>query len=1226
MKKRLICLLLSAVMVLSLIPLTAVNVFADDETAVMSISDDAIEVLKAFEGFHKYAYYDYGQWSIGYGTACEENEYPNGISEALADTLMRQEVAGKEQYVRSFAETWELDLEQHQYDALVLFTYNFGQGWMSANGDFRQSIIDGDTGNDFIYNIARWCKAGGEPLISLLERRLCEADMYLNSNYTNLETRRENYTYVLFDSNDGSLDVLMQGYDADTPTVVRPVPYKTDCRFLGWYTEDEGGEWVTTLDYSTSEMTLHAHWQQGEGSTDGNGNVLGVEASYRYPAASIASLSVYETPDADAKVTGTVAATTTLSIVADYVDETDVKWGKLSTGGWVKLGKAVPDVIISDEQPVKVTITNSFVNVRQAAGADSDKVGTLSYGDRVTIYKTTLVGDALWGRYTGGWIALEYTDYELALENIENENMPVIATGVVTANSYLRIRKGPSTAYAEIGKLLPGDEIEIKQIKKVGNLEWGRIDEGWVCMTYVQLVEDEPDTPDATEKPDDTDTPDDTQKPEDTDTPNEPETSVLTGTVINTDQLRVRTGAGTANKEVMRLKSGTKVTIYEQTVVNGTPWGRIDEGWVCLNYIILDVTEENLKNVVTGTVISNTKLNVRTGAGTNYPKVTGLEKGTKVTVYEAVTVKNLLWGRIDEGWVCLEYVQLDAALPNVPEAPEATEPETPGESVTPSEPEELPEGVLYTGTVINTDELRVRTGAGTANPEVTRLTSGTEVNIYEETTVNGVLWGRTDLGWVAMTYIKVNPSTTDKENAVKGVVISNSNLNVRSAAGTHNMKVASLPTGTEVTVYEIVKVGTNEWGRIDQGWVCMVYIQIVEDEPEVPTETVKPDEEEKDDPETPTESVAPTEPETPVVPEELPEGALYSGTVINTDELRVRTGAGTKNEEITRLKQGTKVYIYEEVTADGNLWGNIGEGWVCMVYIKVNPTAEDLENAATGVVIAPNGMNVRSKPGAWNQQVGRLETGAEVQVFEITEVNGVAWGRIDGGWVAMQYIELVEDMPEDTEATESTESTETTESTEATESTESTETPDSDTTENPEDGEMTPVITAFEYTHAEYAALINEAIKNSGYVLMDKGEEDGMQMYALGASDPSAGTEIYLLVAFEMAENSDKVAGVTVVAPTMEDETIMALLRTVSEAAMKVADATIGSDVVDALHQMEPEVDTDGNTMQGMFYENVMLMYMETLPVEDDSTTEEDESAPAMAAYSIYAVEFVEAE
>jgi uncharacterized protein YgiM (DUF1202 family) len=50
--------------------------------------------------------------------------------------------------------------------------------------------------------------------------------------------------------------------------------------------------------------------------------------------------------------------------------------------------------------------------------------------------------------------------------------------------------------------------------------------------------------------------------------------------------LYVRSGPGTNNKIVDRLYDGQTVTILETTDVNGTQWGRIANGWVCMDYIV----------------------------------------------------------------------------------------------------------------------------------------------------------------------------------------------------------------------------------------------------------------------------------------------------------------------------------------------------------------------------------------------------------------------------------------------------------------------------------------------------------------------------------------------------------------------------------------------------------------------------------------------------------------
>ena len=61
MKKRMLCLFLSAILLLGLIPVTSLRASADDE---MAISQEAIDVLKEFEGFHPNRYWDYQHYSI----------------------------------------------------------------------------------------------------------------------------------------------------------------------------------------------------------------------------------------------------------------------------------------------------------------------------------------------------------------------------------------------------------------------------------------------------------------------------------------------------------------------------------------------------------------------------------------------------------------------------------------------------------------------------------------------------------------------------------------------------------------------------------------------------------------------------------------------------------------------------------------------------------------------------------------------------------------------------------------------------------------------------------------------------------------------------------------------------------------------------------------------------------------------------------------------------------
>lgn len=54
-----------------------------------------------------------------------------------------------------------------------------------------------------------------------------------------------------------------------------------------------------------------------------------------------------------------------------------------------------------------------------------------------------------------------------------------------------------------------------------------------------------------------------------------------------------------------------------------------------------------------GKVCVNSVLNIRAGAGTNYPAIGGLVNGAIVGILE----ERNNWGRIDRGWICLDYVK-----------------------------------------------------------------------------------------------------------------------------------------------------------------------------------------------------------------------------------------------------------------------------------------------------------------------------------------------------------------------------------------------------------------------------------------------------------------------------------------------------------------------------------------------------------------------------------------
>lgn len=150
----------------------------------LSTSQAGIDLIKRLEGYSKYAYKDYSQWSIGYGTACEENEYPDGITEPEAEALLIKAVSVYEIYLDTFLNKYSVELTQPQYDALVSFTYNLGNVWVREK-DFalRDILISGagaSSGTEIRNAFSEFVSAGGEVLEGLVTRRKLEADMFIS--------------------------------------------------------------------------------------------------------------------------------------------------------------------------------------------------------------------------------------------------------------------------------------------------------------------------------------------------------------------------------------------------------------------------------------------------------------------------------------------------------------------------------------------------------------------------------------------------------------------------------------------------------------------------------------------------------------------------------------------------------------------------------------------------------------------------------------------------------------------------------------------------------------------------------------------------------------------------------------------------------------------------------------------------------------------------------------
>ena len=141
----------------------------------MTPSKKAIDLIKSFEGKFLKAYRDpIGIWTIGYGTI----KYPNGqwvkggdvITEQQATDYLMHEVIQKAKGITAI-------VNQNQFDALVSFAYNLGNGALNNSTLLKKvkaNPCDPTIRNEFM----RWVNAGGKKLTGLVSRRQAEADLY----------------------------------------------------------------------------------------------------------------------------------------------------------------------------------------------------------------------------------------------------------------------------------------------------------------------------------------------------------------------------------------------------------------------------------------------------------------------------------------------------------------------------------------------------------------------------------------------------------------------------------------------------------------------------------------------------------------------------------------------------------------------------------------------------------------------------------------------------------------------------------------------------------------------------------------------------------------------------------------------------------------------------------------------------------------------------------------
>lgn len=356
--------------------------------------------------------------------------------------------------------------------------------------------------------------------------------------------------------------------------------------------------------------------------------------------------------------------------------------------------------------------------------------------------------------------------------------------------------------------------------------------------------------------------------------------------------------------------------------------------------------------------VSVDNLDVHKKSSANSRVLSQLPLGLEVEILEQKTGKETDWGRIGKmkladgtkikaGWIDLQYVKFADEI-----EPDETEP--PAETQPAANPVTANMGTVTAG------KLKIRKGPDSKYESDGAYYNGDRIEILEIQTIDDTTWGRTNLGWIGMGYVRMDGATAD--DTVNTSIVSNGStdvlgygvvdlgeLNVRLGPGTDYDKVSTVKRGIRYAYYQL-STTSGSWARIEDGWVSTEYFYI--------------------------EGTAADD--------------AMTGTV-TTEDLNIRTGPDTNFQSIGTYMQGETI----EVLAQVGSWGYTEKGWVFMTYVEpVAPTY------TTGICKITRGLNIRKEPNADSEIVGSYSEGDGVTILEVQD----NWGKTIQGWINLKYV------------------------------------------------------------------------------------------------------------------------------------------------------------------------------------------------------------------------------
>lgn len=221
--------------------------------AYRKIGQAGLKLIMEFEGCRLAAYQcAAGVWTIGYGHTAGVHRGMK-ITQAQAEAYLKQDVVKFEKYVNNASYVPFTDkLNQNQFDALVSFAFNLGQGNV-------KKLCTGRVMNQIPSAMQQYCKAAGKTLPGLQRRRKAEAALY-NKKVENCTGAT---TTTVKESEDYSMNTIKKGSKGNAVKVWQIIIGTTADGIFGSGTENMTKTWQKNHGLTVDGIVGKNSWKAG---------------------------------------------------------------------------------------------------------------------------------------------------------------------------------------------------------------------------------------------------------------------------------------------------------------------------------------------------------------------------------------------------------------------------------------------------------------------------------------------------------------------------------------------------------------------------------------------------------------------------------------------------------------------------------------------------------------------------------------------------------------------------------------------------------------------------------------------------------------------------------------------------------------------------------------------------------------------------------------------------